>query len=57
MSKFTRLAKRIDSFRDEMVSMQIKLCALPSVSPGERRRGRGSEGPVPGRLSQAGPLR
>jgi succinyl-diaminopimelate desuccinylase len=41
MSKFTRLAKRIDSFRDEMVNMQIKLCALPSVSPAS-----GGEGEV-----------
>ena len=41
MNKFTRLAKRIDSFRDEMVNMQIRLCALPSISPSS-----GGEGEV-----------
>ena len=33
MNKFTRLSKRIDSFRDEMVDLQLKLCAVPAISP------------------------
>lgn len=30
---FEKIASRIDSFRDEMIDMQIKLCAIPAVSP------------------------
>jgi succinyl-diaminopimelate desuccinylase len=41
MNRFTRLAKRIDSFRDEMVNLQIKLCAAPAISPSN-----GGEGEV-----------
>ena len=33
MDKFNRIIKRIDSFRDEMIDMQIKLCSLPAISP------------------------
>lgn len=43
MNKFTRLAKRIDSYRDEMINLQIRLCAVPAIAPsnggeGEARR-------------------
>jgi len=41
MNKFTRLAKRIEGFRDEMVNLQIKLCAVPAISPSN-----GGEGEV-----------
>lgn len=30
---FTRLSKRLDSFRDEMIELQMKLCAIPAISP------------------------
>ena len=30
---FNKVAKRIDSFRDEMINLQIKLCAIPAISP------------------------
>ncbi|MDI6845707.1 MAG: M20 family metallo-hydrolase [Candidatus Saccharicenans sp.] len=30
---FNRLAKRIESFRQEMVDLQVKLCAIPAISP------------------------
>lgn len=33
MNKFEKITKRIDSFRNEMIDMQIKLCAIPSISP------------------------
>jgi len=33
MTPFDRIAKRIDSFRDEMVDLQVKLCALPAIAP------------------------
>jgi len=33
MAKFEKITKRIDSFRDEMIDMQIQLCAIPSISP------------------------
>lgn len=30
---FKRLVKRIESFRDEMIDFQIRLCAIPAVDP------------------------
>jgi succinyl-diaminopimelate desuccinylase len=33
MTTFDKIAKRIDSFRDEMIDMQIKLCGIPAMSP------------------------
>lgn len=33
MTKMEKIAKRIDSYRNEMIDMQIKLCAKPSISP------------------------
>jgi len=33
MDNFERIINRIDSFRDEMIDMQIKLCSLPAISP------------------------
>jgi len=30
---FTRLCRRIDQFRDEMVDLQIRLCAIPAIAP------------------------
>lgn len=30
---FSRLAKRIESFRDEMIDLQMKLCAIPAIAP------------------------
>ncbi len=41
MNKFARLAKRIESFRDEMVNLQIRLCAVPAIAPAS-----GGEGEV-----------
>jgi len=33
MRDFNEIAKRIDSFRDEMIDMQIKLCSIPAIAP------------------------
>jgi succinyl-diaminopimelate desuccinylase len=33
MDIMNRISDRIDSFRDEMIDMQIKLCSLPAISP------------------------
>ncbi len=33
MSDFDKIAERIDSYRDKMIDMQIKLCSIPAVSP------------------------
>jgi succinyl-diaminopimelate desuccinylase len=33
MTTFDKITKRIDSFRDEMIDMQIKLCGIPAMSP------------------------
>ncbi|MBC7363853.1 MAG: M20 family metallo-hydrolase [Candidatus Aminicenantes bacterium] len=30
---FSKLAKRIESFRDEMVDLQTRLCAIPAIAP------------------------
>lgn len=30
---FNRLARRLESFRDQMVELQMKLCALPAIAP------------------------
>jgi succinyl-diaminopimelate desuccinylase len=41
MTKYEKIAKRIDGFRDEMINLQIKLCSLPAISPAS-----GGEGEV-----------
>jgi len=33
VSNFDRLARRIEQFRDEMIDLQMKLCALPAIAP------------------------
>ncbi len=33
MTKFEKIAKRIDGFRDEMIDLQIKLCGMPAIAP------------------------
>jgi len=30
---FNRLAKRLESMRDEMIELQMKLCAIPAIAP------------------------
>lgn len=41
MDKFEKIVNRIDTFRDEMIDMQIRLCSLPAISPAS-----GGEGEV-----------
>jgi succinyl-diaminopimelate desuccinylase len=43
MTKFARLAKRIESFRDEMVNLQIELCAVPAIAPSNGGEGEGQK--------------
>lgn len=38
---FARISKRIDSFRNDMIDMQIKLCALPAIAPASGGEGEG----------------
>ena len=33
MKALEKINKRIDAFRDEMIDLQIRLCALPAISP------------------------
>lgn len=33
MTDFQKIAERIDSYRDQIIDMQIKLCSLPAISP------------------------
>ncbi|MBE3125673.1 MAG: M20 family metallo-hydrolase, partial [Acidobacteria bacterium] len=30
---FDRLTRRIEHFRDEMVDLQVRLCAIPAIAP------------------------
>jgi len=39
MTKFEKISKSIDSFRDEMIDMQIQLCAFPAISPSSGGKG------------------
>ncbi|MBN1272778.1 MAG: M20 family metallo-hydrolase [Candidatus Aminicenantes bacterium] len=33
MNNFKKISQRIDSYRDEMIDMQCKLCSIPAISP------------------------
>lgn len=33
MQDFEKISRRIDTFRDEMIDMQIQLCSIPAISP------------------------
>lgn len=33
MTDFEKISRRIDSYRDEMIDMQVKLCSIPAISP------------------------
>lgn len=33
MNIFSKISEKIDSFRDEMIDLQVKLCAIPAISP------------------------
>jgi succinyl-diaminopimelate desuccinylase len=33
VNDFLRVSKRIEQFRDEMVDLQVRLCALPAIAP------------------------
>jgi len=41
MTKFDKISKRLDSFRDDMINLQIKLCSIPAIAPSN-----GGEGEV-----------
>ncbi len=38
---FARIARRIESFRDEMIDMQVRLTALPAIAPASGGEGEG----------------
>ena len=38
---FARIARRIDSFRNEMIDMQVRLTALPAIAPASGGEGEG----------------
>jgi succinyl-diaminopimelate desuccinylase len=40
---FARVAKRVESFRNEMIDMQIKLSALPAIAPSSGGEGEGKK--------------
>jgi succinyl-diaminopimelate desuccinylase len=41
MTKFDKISKRLDNFRDDMINLMIKLCAIPAIAPSN-----GGEGEV-----------
>ncbi len=46
MKIFEKISKRIDSLRDEMVDMQIKLCSIPAISPSSGGEGEAEKAEV-----------
>jgi succinyl-diaminopimelate desuccinylase len=46
MTRFEKIAKRIESFRDEMIDLQIRLCAAPAVSPSSGGDGEGKKAEI-----------
>ncbi|MFB0564774.1 MAG: M20 family metallo-hydrolase [Candidatus Aminicenantaceae bacterium] len=46
MNKFKKIVRRIDSFRDEMIDMQIKLCSIPAISPSSEGEGEAKKAEV-----------
>jgi succinyl-diaminopimelate desuccinylase len=46
MQDFERISGRIDSFRDEMIDMQIQLCALPAISPSSGGKGEAAKADI-----------
>lgn len=43
MTKFEKIARRIDSFRDEMINFQIKLASVPAIAPVNGGQGEGEK--------------
>ena len=39
MESFEKLTRRIEQFRDDMVDLQIRLCAIPAIAPGSGGEG------------------
>lgn len=46
MNEYKKIAGRIDSFRNEMIDMQIKLCSLPAISPASGGEGEAQKAEV-----------
>jgi len=40
---FARIARRVESFRNAMIDMQVKLCALPAIAPSSGGEGEGKK--------------
>jgi succinyl-diaminopimelate desuccinylase len=50
---FARIARRIESFRDEMIDMQVRLTALPAIAPASGGEGEGKRAEYLERFLQA----
>ncbi|MGD9347097.1 MAG: M20 family metallo-hydrolase [Candidatus Aminicenantes bacterium] len=46
MQDFARICSRIDTFRDEMIDMQIQLCAIPAISPSSGGEGEAAKAEI-----------
>lgn len=50
---FARIARRIESFRDEMIDMQVRLTALPAIAPASGGEGEGKRAEYLARFLEA----
>jgi len=46
MTKFDRISRRIQSFRDDMIDLQVRLCAQPAISPAAGGEGEGKKAEI-----------
>jgi succinyl-diaminopimelate desuccinylase len=46
MTRFEKIAKRLESFRNEMINLQIQLCAVPAISPSSGGDGEGKKAEI-----------
>jgi succinyl-diaminopimelate desuccinylase len=46
MTRFEKIAKRLESFRNEMINLQIQLCAAPAISPSSGGDGEGKKADI-----------
>jgi hypothetical protein len=41
MTELEKIFRKIDSFRDEMIDFQVKLCSIPAIAPSSGGEGEG----------------
>lgn len=46
MTKFEKISRRIESFRDDMIELQMKLCSQPAIAPSAGGEGEGKKAEI-----------